>query len=149
MAKLVLLSLLALLFTPIAHASSVNVNVNSNTSTNQTSTNKIENNTHIRINSNGEVKEYNGSDGNIEVKSGDGKTSVSVKNGDSGINNTTSSAKVNAKTNIFVDSNTKAASPSSSVMPEATVAGVFKNNMNLGFWENLRRRLSAIFQGIF
>lgn len=153
MPRLAVLAILALLTIPTVSHASVNVNVNSNTSSNQTSTNRIDNNTHIRINTNGEVKEYNGSDGNVEIKSSDGKTSVSVKNNEGGSKSTTSTSDVNSKTNIVVNSNTKEASPSSSPTPEATVAGVFRDdvqvNMNSGFWERLTRRINAIFESIF
>lgn len=155
MSKLAALGFLALLIIPTAaQASSVNVNVNSNTSSNQTSTNRLDNNTHIRININGEVKEYTGSDGNIDIKSGDGKTSVSVKNNEAGSKSTTYTSDINNKTNIVVNSNTKETSPSASHAPEATVAGIFKDNqiemnMDLGFWERLTRRINAIFESIF
>lgn len=153
MLNIALLALLAIILMPSQVSASVKVNVNTNTSINQSSTNTSDNNTHIRINSNGEVKEYNGSNDNVEIKSGDGKTTVSVKNID-GSNKSAASSDVNNNTNIFVNSNTKEGSPSSSPTSEATVAGIFienegKSQLNTGFWEQLIKKINAIFESIF
>src|SRR5690606_13071194 len=94
MPKLLLLFLILFLAAPVNAASDIKVNITDNLegSTNkvqiksntgnikQSSSNNYSNTTSIKINQNGEVKEYNGSDGNINIQSSDGKTSVSVQN---------------------------------------------------------------------
>lgn len=127
------------------------VSVNSNTSSSYKSSNNTDSSTHIKINSNGEVKEYNGRDGSVHIQSSDGKTSVSVNN-NAPTNSPKASSGVNAKTNIIINSNTKDSTPSST--PEATVAGVFKDskievNMDSGFWDRLMQRINAIFERMF
>lgn len=54
----------------------VESNVKSSTTTNQ----NFKSTTDIRIETNGEVKEYHGNDESIHIESGDGNNSVSIKN---------------------------------------------------------------------
>lgn len=171
MPKILLLLLLFLIASPVSAASDVRVNISDNLegSTNkvqidsntggvkQSSSNNYSNSTSIKINQNGEVKEYNGSDGNINIQSSDGKTSVSVKNNSVENENTSSDTNIKTKTNITVNANTNNSptpSASASESAEATVAGIFNDNtfktkVNSGFWENLIRRINAIFDSIF
>lgn len=82
--------------------SSVNVEsqINSSTSTK----NSINNQTDIKIESNGEVKEYHGSDENIRLESGNGNNSVSVRS------------------NITNENSYKSASPSASISPQPSTS---------------------------
>lgn len=121
------------------------VSVKSDTTSNRETSNSIDNTTDIIIKSNGQVKEYHGKDGNIELKSDDGKSSVSVKNNSASKNSVSSSSSVTTTTNITVNSDTDS---SSSAKTEASVAGIFKDNSNqekAGLWEFLKRELKLFF----
>jgi hypothetical protein len=120
--------------------SSNNVNVKSNTSGN------IQNQTDIVINNNGEKKEYHGSGGNIELKSDDGKSSVTVNTTGASNNAKSSSSTVNSHTNITVNSDTDNSLASASA--QATIAGIFKEEKqeHSGFWEYLKKELDSIFK---
>lgn len=166
MPKLILYTLFMLLFLPSAALAKVEVNIsnnlegsnnsvkiNSDTGGNSyKSTNSTNNETNIIIESNGEKKEYHGSGtGNIELKSSDGKNSVTVNNnGVSNKPNQTLNSTVNTTTNIQVNSNADASSPSPSGSPEATVAGVFTDNSDkedekMGLWEYVKKELEELF----
>lgn len=122
------------------------VKVNSNTSSNQNSSNTFDNETRIKINSNGEEKEYYGSDGVINMQSSDGKTTVNVNN--NSVNKSpfpSSSSKSTIKTNITVNSSTS--DSSSSAAPSPAVAGVFRDNLEkkpAGFWEYFKSQLTQL-----
>ena len=121
------------------------VNINSDKSTSYQSSENVKNQTDIVIESNGERKEYHGSDGNINLESSDGKSSVKVNTAGT-TNNSTQSLSSNITTEISVNSNTGSASPSAT--PEATVAGIFKDassETKPGLWEFLKRQLAEIF----
>lgn len=125
-----------------------NVHVNSDTSSNNHYSGDVQSQTTIKINNNGEVKEYKGNGENVELKSSDGKSSVSVNTNGATNNPVQSSAKVNSKTNITVNSNTSDASPSST--PEATVAGVTTQNTDEnedkpGLLEFIKRQFKELF----
>ncbi len=151
MPKVLILVIFLLLVTPVNAATEVRVNIsgnldgstnkvqiNSNTETVQQSPNNNYNNsTSVRIEQNGQVKEYNGSDGNVNIRSSDGKSSVSVSN------------DFVEDTNQTSYTNTPFASESG----DATAAGIFKESEidgqdSTGFWENLLKRLNAIFEKI-
>lgn len=130
--------------------SSNSVKYNSNTSTNYQSSGTSKNETHIKINDNGEVKEYHGSGEDVHLQSSSGKTTVKVDN-NSVTNNPSpaSSSKVTSKTNITVNSTT-AQSPSPSAGTEASVAGVFKDDsgkssQNAGLWEIFKKKIESFF----
>lgn len=122
--------LLLLLLLPTSALAQVKVEILNNLegSNNSVKVNSgsVNNQTDIRINNNGEVKEYHGEGGNIELKSSDGKSSVSVNTTGAANNSQKSTSNVTSKTNITVNSNTSDASASST--PEATVAGIFNDN---------------------
>lgn len=129
-----------------------NVKVNSNTSSNNGSSGSMDNQTSIRINNNGEVKEYKGNGSNVELKSSDGKSSVSVNTNGAGNNTTQSNAKINNKTNITVNSSTSDSEASPSSSPEATVAGVMIENTDEdkvvdrpGLLEYIKRQFKQLF----
>lgn len=126
------------------------VKVNSNTS-NYQSSNTPDSHTDIVINNNGEVKEYHGSGEDINIQSGDGKSTVSVKN-NSATNSPspTTSSKVTTRTNITVNSNTSDdSSPSASSSP--AVAGVSidisgNKEEKAGLWAGIKKQLAAFFK---
>lgn len=161
MPKLILYSLFMLLFLPSSAFAKVEVNIsnnldgssnsvkiNSNTGGNSyKSTSNGDNQTNIVIENNGETKEYHGNgEGNIELKSSDGKSSVTVNNnGATNKPSQSTNSTINTTTNIKVNSNTGNASPSNS--PEATVAGVFIENTGekTGFWEYVKKEIAELF----
>ncbi len=107
----------------------------------------VRNQTDITINNNGEVKEYHGEGGNIELKSSDGKSSVSVNTTGAGQNTQKSTSSVKSTTNITINSNTNDSSPSAASV--ATVAGVFKDdsqkeNNKPGLLEYLKRQFEEL-----
>ena len=161
MPRSILYILLMLLLLPTSALAKVNVeisnnldgskntvNVNSNTSTNNQTSNSVGSQTDIVIENNGERKEYHGSDGKIELKSDDGKSSVSVNTTGATNNSTQTSSTVNTKTNIIVNSSTDDSSESAT--PSPAVAGVSidvsgNNEQKAGLWEFLKRQLAEIF----
>lgn len=125
--------------------SSNDVSVKSDTASSRETSNNIDNTTDIKINNNGRVKEYHGKDGNIELTSDDGKSSVSVKNNSVFKNSGSSSSSVRTTTNITVNSDSDS---SSSAKTEASVAGIFKDNSiqeKAGLWEFLKKELTLFF----
>lgn len=145
--------LLMLLLIPKSAFAAVNVDISSNSEGSNNKVNvqsntsgNINNQTDIVINNNGEKKEYHGSDGKVELQSGDGKSSVSVNTTGASNNASQSSSKVNSKTNITVNSNTDNATPSAS--SQATVAGIFKEEKEAqaGFWEFIKKELESFFK---
>lgn len=87
--------------------SEVNIQNSVNTSTNNKDSNTTQ--TDIVIKTNGEVKEYHGTDGNVKIQSGNGNNSVSIIN-DSGTKDSSPSASPSASAS---------ATPSESPKPEA------------------------------
>lgn len=155
---LILYILFILLFLPSSASAKVNVevsnnldgssnNVNINSDTSGTSYNTVNNQTNIRINNNGEIKEYHGNGGNIDIRSDDGKSSVSVNTTGATNNSNNTNASVTSKTNVMINSNTVDSSPSAeSINLEATVAGIsskaeFKEE---GIWEFIKEEIKKI-----
>lgn len=77
----------------------VESNVKSSTTTSQNSTNR----TDIRIETNGEVKEYHGSGESVHIESGDGNNSVSVRNDSSDDENENKNASASASVSEQID----------------------------------------------
>lgn len=166
MPKYILYTLLTLILFPSVASAKVNVeisnnlddsrnsvNIKSNTGSNQESSNSVNSQTDIVINNNGEKKEYHGTgDGVIELKSEDGKSTVTVNN-NSVTNNPSpsSSSKVTTKTNITVNSNTDNADSSPSANPSPAVAGISIDNTEKseekpGLWASFKKQFSALFK---
>lgn len=155
MPKLIPYFLLMLLLSPKIAFAEVKVEISNNTggSNNNVrvnSSNNVQSQTNIKINNNGEVKEYHGSDEKVEMKTSDGKSSVTVNTTGASNNSTNSSTSVNSKTNITVNSKTDDSSVSASSSPEATVAGVVKESKEIkeesNFWNYLRKELESLFK---
>ncbi len=125
--------------------SSNNVTVNSSNGSNKQNSNSGNTQTNIRINNNGEIKEYKGNDGKVEIKSEDGKSSVSVNTTGVSNNSTQTQSNVSTKTNVVVNSDTnEEASPSSSPtlsspLPEA-------ESIKPGLLEFIKREIKQIFE---
>lgn len=117
--------------------SSNKIDISSNSENSEQTSNSYEGSTSIRINQNGEVKEYKGSGSNVDLKTSDGKSSVSIHNNQEGSPRNWPSASVAA---------TESA--------EASIAGITKEfevaaENHLNFWENLTERISVFFKKYF
>lgn len=153
MLKLFFFLVFTLLLIPTSASADVKVNVDSDYSSNQSSSKTFKNETDIRLESNGEVKEYHGSDGDVHIESSDGKSSVTVNNNGATNNPSPSTSSVTSKTNITVHSNTldSSPSPSASPSPEATVAGVMTENEpeeEKGLWEYVKKQIAELLQAL-
>lgn len=131
---------------PVSANTSVNVSNNGSNSqvkinnvinsSNSTSTNTSNTTTDIRIETNGEVKEYHGTGNqNINIESSDGKNSVKINN------------------NINGESKTQAV-PNIEASKSATSTGLIEQDrlfkdQNTIFWENLRSLFDKIWYSIF
>lgn len=154
MFKLLVFGIFTIMLFPSRADAKVEVNISNNlegsNNSVQVKSGTMQNQTDIVINDNGEKKEYHGSgDGDIELKSGNGKSSVQISN-NSVSNNPTQNSKsdVSIKTNITVNSNTSEASASA----DATVAGIFKDNSEqrgAGFWNYLKSQIDKFFKLFF
>ncbi len=138
---------------PAFASTSVNISGNANDSTNQVSVNntvfssvnsgiRSNSQTDIRIDTNGQVKEYRGSSQDINLQSGSGNSSVSVSNS---INNSAVSTPAGSGRG---DENSKVTPP---VYPspalwfqQSNSSGNGNRNFNLG--EFVRQQIASIFQ---
>lgn len=76
--KIVPFFLLFLVATP-AYANSASVNINNSVNTSGTNTNTTKSETHIKVETNGKVTEYNSNEpGSVEVKSINGESTIKV-----------------------------------------------------------------------
>lgn len=155
MFRLLVLVIFAIMTLPSQAEAKVEVNISNNlggsNNSVQVKSEAMQNQTDIVINDNGEKKEYHGSgEGDIELKSGDGKSTVQINN-NSVSNNPTQNSKsdVSIKTNITVNSNTSETSASA----DATVAGIFKDNSeqqrDAGFWNYMKSQIDKFLELFF
>lgn len=117
--------------------SSNRIEIDSNSENSKQASDSYEGSTSVKINQNGEVKEYKGSGSNVDLKTSDGKSSVSIRNNQG-------------------DSPQDGASPSAvaTESAEASIAGIIKESepaaeLNISFWENLTERISIFFKKYF
>lgn len=124
--------------------SSNNVTINSDNGSNNKNSNSGSNQTNIRINNNGEIKEYKGNDDKVEIRSEDGKSSVSVNTTGVSNNSTRTESNVSTKTNVVVNSDTNEASPSSS--PTISSPLPKAESVKPGLLEFIKREIKQIFE---
>lgn len=147
--KYVLLTLLMLFVARTAQASTnieisgnsegstSNVSVSSNTSSSNNSSNTSESKTDIRVETNGEVKEYHGTgNNNVTVESSNGQNKVTVTN----------QANISNHSPSPSPSPSHTASTSASPSASPNIESLFKDDSEWNFFEYMKQKFAELFK---